>query len=990
MKKTIRFSLYTVLIIASVVILIQNFSDFRMNPSTALEVVYPSYHVSDDQGQYVIDDSNKRILGISDGKVDFILHGGRRGQTQFYFASEIMPLDDRFYVLNYAWDPSGSFIEYESIMAYDREGKYMNTPYMRVHDRDDILVPTLMGLSYNESLSFFQVMDDTVYYYKESASGFEKVDERYVENSGYLISDIAHYSDDAYVVATRDGYLQVIDSNADMAVLYDGNDLGIEEKFVLPWSVEYDAGSGSVYFTNLGDGSVRKLKKDGTTDIVLTHALLEENGFDDRQETYYKLSRSADGHMGICNFYDVIQIIPSDGGYIYQSGSAFTPGYRVSSSSWFNWIAIVLIVIVSITALIDAYIHILGRRLPDILPKVGAIVLIIGITAFLVGNMSIENFYNLYSDEVSRNLKLSAQNLSQVIDGDATGRIESPRDYLGPDYNLVFEQLNEVLNYNADTWNENLYTALYKIENDQVYGLMYNDGAMTPYYPFDAYITDPDYDFFKIAAEGGISNDTEVDNDGEWLFSMAPVRDSEGKIVAVFEVGTNLYIFQEKTAEVIRNLLIDLLTLVIVIVLMSVEFTFLGQLINERKEREVESVGRGFLGDADIPMIRPLSFLIFITVYMALAFIPLLAKDLARPIFGLDQTVVIGLPISAEVLSSGITMVFAGYFAQAKGWKNTFLVGVSIAVVSAVLTALSKDIVYFIAMRTLSGIGTGFMFMALRGYVNIGSSTSVRNDGFAQLTAGAVAGMNVGVVMGANLADKIGMNAVFYVMALFGTISLGFVLIEMRNRENMDAVLEEARGNITLLQFYFNKKVLLFFLAILIPAYIAGMYIEYFFPVYAEAQGLSTSVIGLAFTLYGLIIVYLGPTFAQIGERKLGIRTAAALASLLTGLSLLTFAVTGNLIGALAAVVILGVSDGFGEAAYNSYFLELEAAQEMGESSASGHFEFVGNIGKMIGPVVIAVMLAMGSQKGIGIIAVGVIALMAVFLLFSGKTKHES
>ncbi len=90
--------------------------------------------------------------------------------------------------------------------------------------------------------------------------------------------------------------------------------------------------------------------------------------------------------------------------------------------------------------------------------------------------MSIDNFYSLYSDEVSRNLKLSSQNLSKVIDGDAVGRIESPKDYLGDDYNLVFEQLNEVLNYNSDLWNENLYTALYRIEDERVFGLMYNDG----------------------------------------------------------------------------------------------------------------------------------------------------------------------------------------------------------------------------------------------------------------------------------------------------------------------------------------------------------------------------------------------------------------------------------------------------------------------------------------------------------------------------------
>ena len=990
MKKSVRFGIYALLIVISATILFQMFSDFRKDPTENISLIFPSYHATDELGQYVIDDSNKRIIGAKNGEVNFVLHGGRRGMQNFYFASEILPVNDRIYVLSHAWDPSGSFIEYEKILSYDRKGRYVETPLYMVHDRDDILVPTLMGLTWSsDTLSFFQAIDDDILYFKSPVNGeAELVRKVKVEDSSFRVQDVTLYKNESFAVTTRDGFIEEIKEDGTVSVIFNGSDMGLDIKFILPWSAEFSP-DGSMYFTNLGDGSVRKINPDGHSEIVMTHETLREAGFEDRDETYYNISLSLDGHIGISNFYDAIEIIPQNGSYVFTSTSDIKPGGRVGASAWLIWVALVTLIIVTIIMLIDLYLNVMNRKIPALLPKIGAIVIIIFLTAYLVGNMSIDNFYNLYADEVTRNLKLSSQNLSKVINGDAVERIGSPRDYLGDDYNLVFDQLNEVLNYNEDHWNENLYTALYRIEDDRVFGLLYNDGAMTPYYPFDAYITDPYFDFFKIAHEGGISSDTEIDNDGEWLFSMAPVYNTEGEIVGVFEVGTNLYIFEEKTAEIIRNLMIDLLTLVIVIVLMSVEITFLNQLVTARKEREELEPHGKFLDDGDIAMIRPLSFLVFITVYMALAFIPLLAKDLLRPLLGLDQSVVIGLPISAEVLASGITMVFAGYYAQKQGWKRTFTIGAFIVVVAAVLTTFATDIVYFIGMRSLAGVGTGFMFMALRAYVNIGSSTAIRNDGFAQLTAGAVAGMNVGVVMGANLADKIGMLTVFYVMAAFGLISLIFVLIEMRQPENLEVEHEAEKSTIGVAKFYSSPKVLLFFIAVLIPAYIAGMYLEYFFPVFAEEQGLSTSVIGLAFTLYGLIIIYLGPSLAQIGERKLGIRTAAAFASLLTGLSLLTFAVTGNLTGALIAVILLGFSDGFGEAAYNSYFLELEAAQAMGESSASGHFEFVGNIGKMIGPVVIAVMLSMGAQKGLGLIGIGVIALMMVFVLFSNQKKNK-
>jgi len=631
------------------------FSDFRKDPTENIALIYPSYHVSDELGQYVIDDSNKRIVGAKNGNVDFILHGGKRGVEKFYFATEVLPVKDKIFVLSYAWDTSGSYIEYESILSYDRTGKYIETPYYMVHDRDDILVPTLMGLSWSDdNLSFFQAIDDNINYYHSPKNGdAELVSTVEVENSSFLVQDITLYKDNTFAVTTRNGYIQQVMPDGSVNTIFDGKDMGLDVKFVLPWSAEFSS-DGTIYFTNLGDGSIRKIMSDGHSEIIMTHEMLKEFGIDDREETYYNISLSQDGHVGISNFYDAIEIIPEGDSYRFTSISELVPGGRVGASAWLNWIAIVTLGLTTLVLIVDTYLYVLNRKIPAILPKIGAIVIIIFMTAYLVGNMSIDKFSNLYADEVTRNLKLSSQNLSKVIDGDSVAKINSPRDYLEEDYNLVFEQLNEVLNYNSDLWNENLYTALYRIEDERVFGLMYNDGAMTPYYPFDAYTTDPDYDFFKVANEGGISSDTEVDNDGEWLFSMAPVYDTNGDVVGVFEVGTNLFIFEEKTAEVIKNLLIDLLTLVIVIVLMSVEIAFLNQLITQRKEREEIAPHGKYLDDTDISMIRPLSFLVFITVYMALAFIPLLAKDLSRPILGLDQGLVIGLPISAEVLASGI------------------------------------------------------------------------------------------------------------------------------------------------------------------------------------------------------------------------------------------------------------------------------------------------------------------------------------------------
>ena len=269
------------------------------------------------------------------------------------------------------------------------------------------------------------------------------------------------------------------------------------------------------------------------------------------------------------------------------------------------------------------------------------------------------------------------------------------------------------------------------------------------------------------------------------------------------------------------------------------------------------------------------------------------------------------------------------------------------------------------------------------------------------MMSGAIAGINLGIVFGANLADKIGYFKVFYVIAALGFLGLLFQFLFMRNYETKEyeldeednkeyeSITEEESDEKLGIKFFIRKNVVVFFLLILIPAFLCYMYLEYYFPLFAEKQGLSTSVIGIIFSLYGLFIVYFGPSMSTFAEKYFGIKMATVLASALTGFSLIIFGLTGNILGAIFAILVLAISDSFGETVYTTYFLALKESRQIGKSVAAGYLEFTSQIGKMLGALAFAVAIGFGDQLGIGFIGILTLLMGLLFLPFGIRTIKD-
>ena len=183
--------------------------------------------------------------------------------------------------------------------------------------------------------------------------------------------------------------------------------------------------------------------------------------------------------------------------------------------------------------------------------------------------------------------------------------------------------------------------------------------------------------------------------------------------------------------------------------------------------------------------------------------------------------------------------------------------------------------------------------------------------------------------------------------------------------------------------FFRDPLVIGFFLLIIIPTYVASTFLTYFFPIFAEANHVTSSNVGRLFILNGVFIIYLGPVLSRFFSKRLSSGITMVIGSGLWAVALLISAITGNFAGAVIALILMGITEGFCVSAQNSFFLDMKASTSIGEDQAIGYFEMVGKFAEMFGPILFSLAIILGQFAGLSIIAAGVFGLAAIYVLFA-------
>jgi len=583
-----------------------------------------------------------------------------------------------------------------------------------------------------------------------------------------------------------------------------------------------------------------------------------------------------------------------------------------------------------------------------------AITVILGVSQVSYAVINVITFRNAYLKIVDQNLNIAADIISKQID-----RVVK----LG----LPYQELDGV-----DDWLENLVGPVKEIERvdlkDPSGKLLFSSQE-------------------DVSSEVNSQTSPVIHEDSP-LVTRALTTDGEGES-AVLTISVSQAYVDQKLIDLALDALTMFVTsifflfetLVFIIILLTNYTNKLSiSLLQHDAKREAEQEKA-----QNENCVRVLGFLLLLSSFMSISFIPLLMKEIYQPLWGLTPDVIFALPIAAEMLGAFLSSLLVGYAIDRYGWRPVFVGGFVVLASGTLLSAFAQEPISFIAMRCIVGLGYGAAWMGLRGLVAAATTPHQRASAFSILNAGIFAGQNCGAVLGALLAQRIGFPAVLVLASFLILVAMPFTyLLTINSKPAISGEKHLAKGAVG--RFFGDKDIFLFFLLITIPSAITSSFLNYFFPVYANSINISQGNIGRGFLLYGICIVFIGP-YLNKRLKSLDKEKWMIIGSCLCGvLALSTFWLMPTFIGLLLALLILGIGDSVGLVSQNNYFISLPRAEKLGHGKALSFYSAVKKVGQLVGPAAFGVAISFGAVTGVGMIACGYLLTACSFGFLNRKT----
>ncbi|HBT78034.1 MAG TPA: hypothetical protein DEB39_14175 [Planctomycetaceae bacterium] len=1017
------------------------FDRLGMNPfDRAISLDMPVFAIRSHDGSLTcIDHSQRRVLRTEpDGTLDFALLGGSREADGFFYTQEIaIGPENHLFLLNQELDSHGFFLVKEEIKEYDAEGIFLRT----IHSVDLEKKPyrmiqrcwsrSLTGTP--EALHWFECETDGIIVYLYSPEGglvrqgFIPFHDAHLE-----IADIALGKDGSYIYSHKSGrILNRFPFKSGPDVLYDADHSRRPFKNgvpPVPWEIEWNP-DGSIDYVDLPNREICRLGLDGRISVLYT---------EETENNIYRFSTGPGGLLTTCNEEAVIEIDPfgrdnlqttdmmpkpvefsgqpsvylpdgvvSDGQAPESSASGNADGFQYKTTGIKKtdrvfltatqqvkraafWIFLVLAVLFLLNTFRRIHVDLFRRNPPRALVQSLGVLLVIAATLAVSLPIVLANLTARQQALMLDRLSMMIHTVPQTLDPELIERLQTAGTYMDEDYRELRARLHQAFNENKDEWNSGWYFAIYRLYDDRVFGLMFSNDQIGPFHPFTW-----GRDYRDSMKAGNVFTSIQSDQNGAWIYGVGPICNRRGEIVALFETGTDIYATTLENRALLKEVLLDVLTLLIVLVLSMFELLFF---LNTRRYRAgaatmgfMKETGDGnavFSSFSPVFLARPLVFLFFTAISFSVAFLPLMMKPFYSEHCPVSEQLFLALPNSIQMFSFAVGTLFAGWAIRSVGIRPILHLGCCLTGAGLLGVAFSARIFPMLGAFVLLGLGSGIGFIAIRSLIALETDQARKDRSFSYFYSGMIAGIYVGILLGSALADRIGYHAVFAVAAgvLLSAWFYGCVYavpLEKMLRPQRSRVSTGGRSGV--LPFLGNPKVLAYFLLHLIPVYAASSFIGYFFPIFAESEGLGTGNIGRLMILNGLMIIYVGPVLSQCVLRRLGGPTTIGFGQLGWALGFFLFVVFPTIPGAVLALIMFGIAESFSVAGEANYYFRLKIVEQFGEERAIAVAELAGKIGETIGPVLFAFAIGFGQSPGM--FGIGVACILA-YTLFQATRER--
>jgi len=402
-----------------------------------------------------------------------------------------------------------------------------------------------------------------------------------------------------------------------------------------------------------------------------------------------------------------------------------------------------------------------------------------------------------------------------------------------------------------------------------------------------------------------------------------------------------------------------------------------------------------FFGEAALVIVKPVFFLAVFLDSLTYAFLPKFMQEAA-----VSSGVSVGfasLPFTAYYLFFALSLIPAGTIADRRGPRPLIIVGLILAGASVLGMMLSHDIWLLTALRSISGIGQGSLFIGVQTFILAVTPPEKKTQGAAIIVFGFQAGMISGMALGSLLVNFLQPNGVFAVAGAVGLVSVVYTvsLIPALPQKQGD---KGGLGSALTRLFADLKKVITsgeFLKAILcigIPAkaILTGT-ITFALPLILGQVGYRQEDIGQIIMLYGLGVIAASGQVSRLVDRTRNTQAILFWGALLSGAGLAVIGLVDHLMGPIAgtavvvsAVVLVGIAHGFINAPVVTHVAHSDLAGRIGVNPVTTTYRFLERIGHVAGPFIVSQLFILWGQGPHVVAAIGVATATLGVLFLSG------
>lgn len=604
--------------------------------------------------------------------------------------------------------------------------------------------------------------------------------------------------------------------------------------------------------------------------------------------------------------------------------------------------------------------------------------------AFILSYSLLNQILDTSMNASEKQVRLFAEMLLSDINVDKLRNISRPGDYQNDDYNEVKAALDRYV-WNSYVKGDYYYYIISRGGGGTISAIMDFEETAPCWNPVYEYGVEP---YTSVLENGEEVTYSENSAYGAWTFVLLPVRDSQGNIVAELEVGQSLDAINARQQRLIIDLLINVAISTTVLTMLLLELSFLLAFIENKNEAE----GHRALDPTEQAPVRTLIFFSYMADSMQDAFIAVLLQNLYNGELPIARGVAIALPMSLQLFAMAVFSIFGGKLAGRYGAKNALLTGFASELSGFLLCFLTGSYIGVLLGKLLIGTGMGIIYVSCNTVASMAKDEKYTEEAFAGVSAGVLSGITIGAGMSSIMLSMGGYRLIYLLGSGLLTFGLLIVLgIVPRGIRGKVVESETARsGKVSTISFLTGRRILGFFLFLLIPFMMALSFREYFFPLYASEHGITEVQIANIYLLCGLMVLYIGPGISKWLIHKYGPTVSVTTASALLILDMGIFLVVPRIEIVFFCVVMLSFIVSFAYTCQYTYFDSLHEINDYGNGAAMGIYSMMESIGQTLGPIIYGAVLSLGYRAGIFVFAACMAGALMLFLLMRREKKGNA